>query len=236
MFPLCAVRVLRRLGERVLQKLTCTWSGCPPRSRNENRVRPRAPPAAAPQPRADPTRGAAAKRGPRRPKKPPSSCWTTSPSWPTRFQPWPSSNRAQVLFISTSWRKIAGRFIWVVDLPPPHSKLRPESPPERRPRSRSKHSAAFVVWKEQKIELPERILPSPKKAEPKKTVTIDESVAKMMQEAAMENSGNSVAYEGGAKICQSRTVAQNGLNSNLFHAIVILSGRDCLKKFSSHKN
>jgi len=91
-------------------------------------------------------------------------------------------------------------FISVVDLPPPHTKLRPESPPERRPRSRSKHSAAFVVWKEQKIELPERILPSPKKGEPKKTVTIDESnVIATMQEDAMERAGNSFVHEGGAK-------------------------------------
>lgn len=97
--------------------------------------------------------------------------------------------------------KLLDIFILVLDLPPPHTKLRPESPPERRPRSRSKHSAAFVVWKEQKIELPERILPSPKKGEPKKTVTIDEpNDIAMMQEEAMERSGNSFAHEGGAKI------------------------------------
>ncbi|XP_059488102.1 protein stum [Neocloeon triangulifer] len=47
------------------------------------------------------------------------------------------------------------------DLPPPHTKLRPEAP-QTRPRSRSKNSASFVVWKEQRIDLPERIQ-SPKK-------------------------------------------------------------------------
>ncbi|CAB3362999.1 Hypothetical predicted protein [Cloeon dipterum] len=52
------------------------------------------------------------------------------------------------------------------DLPPPHTKLRPE-PPEIRPRSRSKSSASFVVMREQTIDLPER-LQSPKREQASK--------------------------------------------------------------------